>query len=331
SGTSYVAGDTFAMPAANVTLFAQWTALPTFTVTYDGNTNTEGMVPVDGDSPYLVGDLVTVLGNTGMLTKIGFSFVGWNTAANGSGTSYVAGDTFAMPAANVTLFAQWTALPTYTVTYNPGTQGTFEPQVTTGLLAGATTPTAPTVTGNVGYTFTGWSPTPTATVTGDATYTAQWAPIYYTVTFDSNGGDTNADPAAITTIMYGEDVGTLPVAPTRAGYTFNGWNTAANGSGTVFLATTPVTANITVYAQWIALPTYTVTYNPGTQGTFEPQVTTGLLAGATTPTAPTVTGNVGYTFTCWSPTPTAAIGSPIVRIFFIRALLVVRSVTENLP
>jgi uncharacterized repeat protein (TIGR02543 family) len=43
---------------------------------------------------------------------------------------------------------------------------------------------------------------------------------------------------------------TLPVPPTKAGYIFSGWNTAANGLGTPFIADTAVTANITVYAQW---------------------------------------------------------------------------------
>ena len=37
------------------------------------------------------GATVTVLGNTGSLVKTGYTFTGWNTAANGSGTSYTAG------------------------------------------------------------------------------------------------------------------------------------------------------------------------------------------------------------------------------------------------
>ena len=63
----------------------------TNTVTYDGNGNTGGTVPVDASSPYLQGATVTVLGNTGTLVKTGYTFAGWNTAANGSGTSYTAG------------------------------------------------------------------------------------------------------------------------------------------------------------------------------------------------------------------------------------------------
>ena len=72
----------------------------------------------------------------------------------------------------------------------------------------------------------------------------------YNVIFDKNGGDTDAIPAT-KTAGSGGNVGTLPTPPTRAGYTFAGWNTAASGFGGItFEATTAVTADITVYAQW---------------------------------------------------------------------------------
>ena len=74
-------------------------------------------------------------------------------------------------------------------------------------------------------------------------------PTTCTVTFDKNGGDTEADPKTIT-VTSGSTVGTLPTAPTRDGYTFKGWNTASDGNGTEFTVDTPVTGDITVYAQW---------------------------------------------------------------------------------
>lgn len=76
------------------------------TVTYDGNGNTTGSVPTDSTT-YTAGTTVTVLANTGTLTKTGCTFAGWNTAANGSGTTYAVGQTFAMGHGNVTLFAYW--------------------------------------------------------------------------------------------------------------------------------------------------------------------------------------------------------------------------------
>ena len=78
-----------------------------------------------------------------------------------------------MSNADVTLYAQWAANK-YTVTYAPGTQGTFSPDVTTGLNYGDTTPVAPATPGNPGYTFTGWLPVVSPTVTRTITYVAQW-------------------------------------------------------------------------------------------------------------------------------------------------------------
>ena len=65
------------MGSSNVTFYAKWTENP-YTVTYNGNGNTGGAVPLDGTG-YNNGDAVTVLGNTGSLVKTGYTFAGWNT------------------------------------------------------------------------------------------------------------------------------------------------------------------------------------------------------------------------------------------------------------
>ncbi len=82
------------------------------------------------------------------------------------------------------------------------------------------------------------------------------SPGYQTVTFDKNTGTTDASPTS-KTATYGGNVGTLPTAPTKTGYTFASWNTQAGGGGSAFTATTAVTADLTVYAQW-TINTYTV-------------------------------------------------------------------------
>jgi len=81
-------------------------------VTYNGNGNTSGTIPVDPSSPYESGITVTVLGNTGELIRINdggtsYYFTGWNINADGSGAYYMEGSTFIMGASNVTLYAQW--------------------------------------------------------------------------------------------------------------------------------------------------------------------------------------------------------------------------------
>jgi hypothetical protein len=86
-----------------------WLTPATYTVTYNGNTNTGGNGPTDGSSPYTTGSTVTILGNTGTLAKTGFTFSGWNTAADGSGTQYSPGNTFVI-SANTILYARWVAV-----------------------------------------------------------------------------------------------------------------------------------------------------------------------------------------------------------------------------
>jgi uncharacterized repeat protein (TIGR02543 family) len=92
----------------------------TYTVTYNGNTNTSGNTPTS--SSYASGSIITVLGNSGspILAKSGFTFAGWNTEANGSGTSYSQGNTFTI-IANTILYARWTAVSTPSVPSGPST------------------------------------------------------------------------------------------------------------------------------------------------------------------------------------------------------------------
>ncbi|MCL2012904.1 MAG: InlB B-repeat-containing protein [Cystobacterineae bacterium] len=72
----------------------------------------------------------------------------------------------------------------------------------------------------------------------------------YTVIFDKNGGDTEANPQSKTVEPPETSIDELPEAPTREGYKFLGWNTAADGSGAPFTVDTLVRENLTVYAQW---------------------------------------------------------------------------------
>jgi uncharacterized repeat protein (TIGR02543 family) len=76
-------------------------------VTYDGNNATSGTVPTDA-TDYESGTTVTVLDNTGSLARTGYTFGGWNTKADGSGTDYAPGATFAI-SSSVTLYAKWEA------------------------------------------------------------------------------------------------------------------------------------------------------------------------------------------------------------------------------
>ena len=272
SGTTYTQAQTFAMGTVNVTLYAKWTANPTFTVTYNGNSNTGGSVPVDSTN-YVQGQTVTVLGNTGNIVKTGYTFSGWNTQANGSGTTYTQAQTFAMGTANVTLYAKWTANPTYTVTYNGNSNtGGSVPVDSTNYQQGQTV----TVLGNTGnlvntgYSFAGWNTlsngsgttyTSTFTMgTANVTLYAMWtANPTYTVTYNGNGNTGGTVPVDSTNYQEGQTVTVLNNTGSlvETGYSFAGWNTQANGSGTTYSQAQTFamgTANITLYAKWTANP-----------------------------------------------------------------------------
>jgi uncharacterized repeat protein (TIGR02543 family) len=93
--------------------------------------------------------MVSVLGNSGALVKTGYTFAGWNSFANGSGTAQATASTFAMGTNNVTLYAQWTLIPTYTVSTVVASNGSINPASQIVNL-GDTTSFA--ITSNPGYT-----------------------------------------------------------------------------------------------------------------------------------------------------------------------------------
>jgi len=137
----------------------------TYSVTYNPNDATEGSVPTD-TREYESGEMVSVADNAGHLGKSGFSFSGWNTREDGSGTTFQAGQQFPMGSTDVTLFARWTDLPTRTVSYdgNGSTSGDAPVDGTT-YTEGQTV----TVLGNPGLlangdlTFMGWNTSPDGT------------------------------------------------------------------------------------------------------------------------------------------------------------------------
>jgi uncharacterized repeat protein (TIGR02543 family) len=96
----------------------------------------------------------TLATNTGTLAKTNYVFDGWNTAANGTGTSYAAGAAnFASPG-NTTLYAQWKAV----ITYNGNTNnGGASPAATNAITASISLPGNSSSLTKTGYAFDGWN------------------------------------------------------------------------------------------------------------------------------------------------------------------------------
>ena len=242
---------------ATVNLYAKWN-VNTYTVKYNANggtgapgnqTKTYGRTltlsstkPTKGNSSST--RYVTFDGNGGSTgatnNKIGFNvstayaFSKWNTAANGSGTSYNPGGSYTSNS-SVTLYAQYKG---------------------TDTVASVKLPTP----SRTGYTFDGWYTSKTGgTKRGAAgdTYTppaagetlyAHWTPIAYKINYNLEGGTNHRDNPSTYTI---EQAVTLK-DPSRTGYRFIKWtpsSTIAKGSTgeKTFTATwEPITRNITV-------------------------------------------------------------------------------------
>ncbi len=248
TGTNYASGGKYT-GNANLTLYAKWTP-NTYTVTY--NANGGSGAPANQTKTHGVN---LTLSNT-KPTRTGYTFVNWNTASNGTGTTYASGGTYTGNA-NLTLYAQWTP-NTYTVSYNanggtgaPGNQTKYHG---VSLTLSSTKPT------RTGYTFNGWNTSAYGygtsyasggTYTGNANLTlyAQWTPVTYTVSYNANGG---SGAPGNQTKTYGVDLTLSSTKPTRTGYNFTGWNTSSLGYGTSYAGGGKYTGNadLTLYAQW---------------------------------------------------------------------------------
>jgi hypothetical protein len=103
-GKSYRSGDTLIIKNTDATLYAVWTIEKTHTITYMGNGNKAGNVPVDNNS-YRKSDTVIIKGNTGLLQRPGTTFSGWSLDTIGNGVLYSAGSVMIMDTANIVLYA----------------------------------------------------------------------------------------------------------------------------------------------------------------------------------------------------------------------------------
>ena len=113
SGTAYAGGGTFGFPE-DTTLYAQWAANSTLSYDADGGS---GTVPA---SVTQAASTTTTVSDDSTISRTNYTFSGWNTTANGSGTSYTAGSTFTITT-DTTLYAQWTAQPELTSSVLSGT------------------------------------------------------------------------------------------------------------------------------------------------------------------------------------------------------------------
>jgi len=269
---------------ASITLIAVWTENNVYLVTF--NKNAPDATEPNPTTKTVTHPATTIDALPTAPSRTGYTFAGWNTQAEGEGTAFVQTTVVSV---STSVYAQW--IPhTLSIGYaNGGGSGPTPTSPTSAAYGTSVTMPANSYT-RTGYSFAGWAVSGTGSISGthaagasvavsdlstvigsgnaSITLTATWtANTTYTVTFDKNNTDSgsiDANPQTKTVTVPATTIDALPTTPKRTGYIFNGWNTQTNGSGTPFTATTAVTANITVYAQWIKLD---MIYVPG--GSFQ--------------------------------------------------------------
>ena len=245
----------------NVTLKAKWT-LNTYTVTFDADNGTENTTATVEHGKTAVAPADPI--------KAGYTFAGWYLGE-------AAYDFAAVVTGDITLKAAWT-VNQYTITFDTDGGSEIAP-ITSDFGAAVTAPAAPT---KEGYTFAGWDKEIPATMPVEGvTVKALWTVNQYTITFDTDGGS----EIAPITLDFGAAV-TAPTAPTKAGYTFAGWDKEIP-------ATMPI-EGITVKALW-TVNQYTITFDTDGGSEIDP-ITLDFGAAVTNPAAPT---KEGYTFAGW--------------------------------
>ena len=234
-------------------------------------------------------------------TRTGYTFTGWKSSVTGNTFATDSGTIDINPtnAMEVTLTAQWTPV-TYTISYTLNGGSATNP---TSYNIETNTITLNNPTRN-GYTFAGWTgsngTTKQTTVTipkgstGNKSYTANWTPVNYTISYTMNGGACSSY-----TNNYTIETNTFSLCtPTRNGYTFAGW-TGSNGSTKQTSVSIPKgsTGNKSYTANWTPV-TYTISYNLNSGSASNPTSYT-IESNAITLNNPT---RGSYTFTGWSGT-----------------------------
>ncbi len=255
--------------ARNVALKAKW-AIASFSITFNS----------DGGSAVATieqefGSAVVAPANP---TKTGYTFAGWFEA--GASEAY---DFDVIEARNVALIAKWT-VNTYSISFDAN-GGSAVAAITQNFGTAVSAPTAPT---KLGYDFVGWFEDG-----ADEAYTfatiearnvelvARWNIARFTITFNVDGGSA-IDPI---TQDYNTSV-SAPVAPTKTGYTFAGWDAT--------IPSVMPAENITITALW-TVNAYSISFDAN-GGSAIATITQNFGTAVSAPANPT---KLGYNFAGW--------------------------------
>ena len=290
SVTQSASGFKGIMQMGNFTLNAQWTPWK-HTVRYDANAKNDTSVKGIPASQSKTANVDIKL-SSDVPTRNGYTFLGWNTQADGKGTAYAAGAIYKndQNGGTVTLYAQWTPWK-HVLHYNKNVPTSSTSQTVSNMPVDQTKTFGQLMTiSNLvptrkGYTFAGWYTQSNGTGTkydpgsnyaadqngGTVNLYAKWTPWTYNIKYDQNVKSTSSsktvtDMPAAQTKTQEIDVTLSSMTPKRNGYIFAGWSTSANGSveykpGSRFTKDLDSNgASITLYAVWTPWK-HTIHYN----------------------------------------------------------------------
>ena len=223
----------------------------------------------------------------------------------GSGTRCESNNTISKTSTTIYLYA---GLDANTITiYADANGGSLSGWETKEINVGDSIDSLPSAT-RTGYTFAGWY---TSSSGGSRVYTwttfsssktiyAHWTAKTYTVKLDSQGGTGGSTSVTAT---YGSSMPSAN-APSRTYYTFGGYYTGTNGSGTQYYTSSMksnrswnrTTSNTTLYAKWTA---ETIKINYNSQGGSLVGYTTVKYGSSLTSTNLPTTTRTGYNFAGW--------------------------------
>ena len=326
----------FVTASDNVELYAVWIKNVSYTITYSENGGT--FASESGNTQLVEGETFDGSVSATLRTKEdlglsreGYVFKGWAYSADAAYPDVLDGGNLDV-SENCTLYAVWAYDVSYTVTFDPnGGSMELNQQTVSGQ----------TVLGNVSGTlytkyalrlsrgrdrFKGWSVSSSGnvvsyndgasiTLTADTTLYAVWDRfVSHDVSFDANGGSISTEWQTIEGTEEQGVSGTLKKASdlgcTRSGYKFKGWATSNSASSVAYTdgKSISLSGNITLYAVWDKIVTYTITYDPNggsmTSNASTTQTATGTESeGASVTLRPASCS--GYVFAGWAKSSSA--------------------------
>ena len=294
--------------AGNYTIYAKWNII-TYLISLDPRGGIPGAsqkydprLSMNSDGTYSgIYDVTSAAYRLPNLVKEGYIFNGWFREGGTTKLTSIAKGSVG----DQDLYAKWTPIK-YNIVYNAN-GGTGRMTTSSGIEYDSVFALSESLFTRKGYTFSGWNTKANGTglsyadkeevlnlrnTAGSITLYAQWTPVTYSISYDSNG----ADIEAVNPVSYDITTPTITLKnPVRYGYTFNGWFKPGASTKTTYIAKGS-TGDIQLQARW-ALIKYTIKYNLN-YGTNPAGSPTYYYVNSETIQLP-VPSRKGYTFDGW--------------------------------